>query len=227
MISPTVNAIELSKILKNSVSYSHGFLDGIDANRINFNEDLGLFVEEALGLYIDSKARMSPDQLHHVYEWNRVGIKSARLFDFSVLATKNNIKITGQFLDSRSIPPSGNEPFIKKATIMENKIAVTVSPKNAQALVFEDDGETVFTTSSVYIANPGGDAVAGSFGKVIEEFFNNYLTAGLLQNSGIFDKLSKAKEYSTNFQQGTKKGKSVGVSAGKKYMSLPGGLNIQ
>lgn len=226
MINVTFNPIEFNKILKNSVDYSNGFLDGLDGNRIVFNQELGLFIIEALGLYIDSKARMNPQQLHHVYEWDKVGIRSSRLFDFNVKVTKNLINITGKFLKSKSIPPQGNEPFFDKANIMENKIAITVAPRNASALVFEDEGETVFVTTSVVIENPGGDFVAGAFGRTVEEFFNRYLTYNLLQNSGIFDKLSKPVEYSRYFSQGTKRGRSVGVTAGKKYMSLPGGLDI-
>lgn len=227
MINVTFNPIELNKILKNSVDYSNGFLEGADDNRLIFNEQLGLFIIEALGLYIDSKARMNPQQLHHVYEWDKTGIKSARLFDFNVKVTKNLINITGKFLKSKSIPPRGNEPFSDKAYIMENKIAITVAPKNASALVFEDEGETVFVTTSIVIENPGGDYVAGAFGRCVDEFFNRYLTYGLLNNSGIFDKLSKPVEYSRYFARGTKSGKSVGITAGKKYMSLPGGLDIQ
>jgi len=227
MIKTKVNIKQLNKILNNSVSYSHGFLEGTEISQVLFNEKLGLFIESALKKYIDSKARLNPEQLHHVYEWNKVGSPNDRLFDFSVKASKTLINITGKFLKSYSIPENGTEPFVNKATIMENRIAVTVSPKNVNFLVFEDDGETIFTPNSVYIANPGGDKVAESFGKTFEEFFNVYLTSGLLTSSGLLSKLSNPKEFADWFPEGTRQGRFAGIKAGKKYMDIPNGLIIQ
>lgn len=214
-------------ILNNSIDYSEGFLQGIELNKIIFNEKFALFIEDALKKYIDSKARMNPKQLHHVYEWGQVGSPSARLFDFSAKITKQIIVITGTFLQSSSIPAQGTEPFIDKANIMENKISVVVSPKNSRVLVFEDDGETVFTPNSVYIDSPGGDEVAGAFGKCFEEFFEQYLTSGLLINSGILQDLSIPREFEHSFSEGVKVGKNAGIKAGKKYMDLPDGLAIK
>lgn len=227
MINVTFDNTMFSKKMKNVVLYSDGFFEGAENNLTIFNENLGNFIKKALGEYIDSKARMNPEQLHHVYEWNKVGVKTARLFDFDVFVNRSLITISGRFINSSSNPPGGNDPFINKAYIMENKIAVTIAPKNASVLVFEDDEETVFTTNSVYIANPGGDEVAGSFGVCFEEFFDNYLTSGLLMSAGIFDKLSNPQEYVRYFAQGAKSGKFVGINAGKKYMNIPTGLDIQ
>jgi hypothetical protein len=227
MLKLKVDSKQINKVLNNTVSYSYGFLEGTEINQILFNQKLGLFIESALKKYIDSKARLNPEQLHHVYEWGMTGSPSGRLFDFSVKASKRIITINGKFLKSSSIPPGGNEPFVDKANVMENKISVTVSPKNSKVLVFEDDGETIFTTNSVYIANPGGDAVAEGFGKVCEEFFNVYLTSGLFTSSGIFKKLSNPKEFENWFPEGAKTGKSSGIKAGKKYMDIPDGLIVQ
>ena len=215
------------KILNNTIDYSEGFFQGVELNRMLFNQKFALFIEDALKKYIDSKARMNPDQLHHVYEWGQVGSPSARLFEFSAKTTKQMIVITGTFLQSSSIPPGGTEPFVDKANVMENKISVVVSPKNSRVLVFEDNGETVFTTNSVYIDSPGGDAVAGAFGRCFEEFFERYLTSGLLISSGILQDLSTPKEFEHSFSEGAKIGKNAGIKAGKKYMDLPDGLAIK
>jgi hypothetical protein len=110
--------------------------------------------------------------------------------------------------------------FSNKAEIMENGISVTISPKNSPVLVFQDGGETVFTTKSIYVAHPGGDQVAGSFGRVIEEFFDYYFVFSILQP--LMKKLRNPKEFSAMFSQGTKSGKSVGVIAGRKYFSYDG-----
>ena len=87
--------------------------------------------------------------------------------------------------------------------------------------------QTVFTKKQITISNPGVYLVAGSFAEVVNEFFNNYLTVGLLQSSGILNKLQVPKEYSQYFAQGANGGgRNVGKAAGKKYYSI-GGAEIQ
>ena len=215
-----MNSKELNKKLNNVVQYSNGFFEGVEMERIHFNRILGGYTAEALGYYIDSKARSNPDSLHHIYEWNRVGDKGARLFSFNVNATKSNISFSGKFMPSKSISENSSQPFTNKAEIMENKIAITIEPKNSDVLVFEDDGELVFTASSVYIANPGGDKVAGSFGAVVDEFFSVYFTNSVL--APVVKDLENIREFTDKFSQGSKSGRSVGVSAGRKYMTIKG-----
>lgn len=227
MFQLKIDSKEVNRMLGNTVAYSYGFLEGTEINQIIFNEKLGLFIEDTLNKYIDSRARMNPETLHHVYEWNNVGSPNARLFEFKVKASKRIITINGKFLKSKSIPPNGNEPFIDKAYIMENQISVTVSPSNSSVLVFEDNDEIIFTPNSITIEHPGGEAVSKSFSSAFEDFFNKFLTGSLLVSSGIFDKLSMPKEFSEWFPQGTRTGRSTGIKAGKKYMDLPGGLIVQ
>lgn len=211
---------ELNRILNNSVKYSNGFLDGVDAGQIIFMNRLGQFVADALGQYIDAQARANPEKLHHVYEWSATGSMSARLFDFDVSASKEFINISGKFLPSRSIAENSSEPFVDKAYIMENQISVTISPKNSEVLVFESDGETVFTVNDIYIANPGGDGVANGFGSTVDFFFSNFFTNALLRP--FMKKISTPEEFSQFFAQGTKSGYPVGMSAGQKYITSVG-----
>lgn len=227
MLQLKIDSRQINRILENASSYSYGFLEGTQINQIVFNQKLGLFIENALGKYIDSKAKMNPQSLHHVYEWNRVGSSDSRLFRFNAKVSKTIISITGKFLQSKSLPPSGNEPFSDKANIMENQIAVFVSPKNSSVLVFEDNGETIFTPNTIYIEHPGGAEVAESFAKAFDEFFNIVLTGSLLHSSGIFEKLSNPKEFAQWFPDGVVGGKNVGVKSGKKYMNISEGLSIQ
>jgi hypothetical protein len=42
-------------------------------------------IEKDFGLYIDSQARSKPKQLHHVYEWKKIGTPTARLFDLKLI----------------------------------------------------------------------------------------------------------------------------------------------
>lgn len=220
MISTSVDIKELVNILKNTTNYSKGFVSGAEMNKLEFNRILGGYTAEALKNYIDSKARMNPESLHHVYEWDSVGNLSSRLFDFNVVTKVNSINFSGKFLPSKTPSPNSDDVFSDKANIMENRIGITIEPRNSDILAFEDDGETIFVATSIYIANPGGDAVAGSFGKVVSEFFDKYFTASILQ--GILKDLATPEEFVQYFAQGSKSGRSVGVKAGRKYFSVKG-----
>jgi len=223
MINVRYNTADLNKKIKNVVQYTYGFEKGIKENKKNFNLQLGKYSLEILNKYIDSKARMSPDKLHHVYEWGSVGSPESRLFDIDVSATQNNIVFYGKFLPSKSISDTSDEPFINKAEVMENAILIEISPRSSNVLAFEAEGEAVFSADSIYISNPGGDSVAGSFGNVVEEFFENYYTNVVLMQSGIFKKLSNPLEYSAGFSAGASGGGfSAGRAAGKKYLTVRG-----
>lgn len=213
-----INSKDVSKVLKNTVNFSYGFLDGVEIQKIIFNEKLGEYTVNILNKYIDSQAKINPESLHHIYEWNNVGNKNYRLFKITSSASKNNILFTGSFLPSKT-SINGNQPFVNKAEIMENAIAITVEPKNSNVLVFEDEGDTIFTANSVYIAHPGGDAVAGSFAAIIESFFSNYFKNAFLQP--LINDLMTVKEFSELFPQGAKGGgRDVGIAAGKKYLDI-------
>lgn len=216
---------ELNKILGNTVSYSQGFFDGIELERLSFNRFLGGFTAEALSKYIDMKAKSNPNSLHHVYEWGMTGKENGRLFSFKVNATKTSISIDGSFLKSKKPSPDTTDIFYDKANIMENGISITIEPKQSSVLVFEDNGETVFTTKSIFIEHPGGDEVAGSFGSAVDSFFSQYFTNALLRP--VIMDLQNADEFRRNFKSGARGGgRPVGVRAGREYFRLSG-VNIE
>lgn len=217
MITARIESTDFKKVFNNTIQYTEGFIQGINLNRLEFNRVLGGYTAEALGMYIDSKARSNPEMLHHVYEWKKTGNRSSRLFKINVNATNTSIILNGKFILSSQPASESGQVFYNKAEVMENGISITISPKNSPVLVFQDGAETVFTTNSIYVAHPGGDQVAGSFGEVIEEFFNYYFVFSILQP--LMKKLRNPKEFSAMFSQGTKSGKSVGVIAGRKYFS--------
>lgn len=211
---------DLERTLNNSVDYSQGFLNGVQLQRVPFTKFLGGFILEAMYKYIDSRARMNPNKLHHVYEPGEVGTERGRLFTLSVMPTRRGLTFTGNFKQSVKPSENSNVPFADKASIMENGISITIEPKNSDVLAFEDDGETVFTTEAIYVAHPGGDEVAGSFGKTVEEFFSVYLNSALL--APIYKDLATAEEFAQNFAAGSRGGRSVGVRAGRKYLTVSG-----
>ena len=220
MINVKINAMQLNKTLNNVVDYSEGFLKGIDMKSIEFNNEVANFTHAALNKYIDSQARMNPLRLHHVYEWGKAGNQSSRLFEFDTRVLGRTISFSGKFLPSKSISNTSSEPFVNKANIMENDIQVVIEPKNSDVLVFENNGETVFTTNAIYIDHPGGDEVAGSFGETVSNFFDNYFTNGLLKP--LINKLSTASECAASFSSGARSGSNVGIRAGKEYLNLKG-----
>jgi hypothetical protein len=212
-----------TKTMRDAVSYSNGFFDGVQMNRVRFNQQLGELAVEMLNKYIDSRARADQDSLHHVYEWGSTGDSGSRLFKIDAKASATNIVFFGEFLPSRSTSDTSDEPFVNKAEVMENSILVEVIPKD-NVLAFEgDDGETVFTAETVYIANPGGDEVAGSFGRVAEDFFDSHFTAQVLMQTGLVNKLSNPVEFSQNFAAGANGGgRGLGIKSGQKYLTVRG-----
>lgn len=175
------------------------------------------YTREALYKYIDSRARANPNALHHVYEPNQVGNSGARLYKFEIIPALTKITFIGEFLPSSVPSENSREAFVNKASIMENGIAITITPKNSDVLVFENDGELVFTRNAITIDHPGGDAVAGSFGEVVDQFFTQYLTNALLKP--LFKDLSTADEFVKSFSTGTR---AAGVRAGRKYLQVSG-----
>ena len=223
MLYAKFSTAEVERIIGNVAEYSKGFLDGIDLEKIVFMNMLAEFVVDALYKYIDAQARGNPDALHHVYEWGGAGSPGARLYTLNAKATSSFIHIGGNFLPSSSVSDTATEPFTDKANIMENRIAITVSPRDSDVLVFDYNGQTVFTMNDIYIANPGGDEVAGSFGRTVETFFGQYLTNMLL--APFFRDLERAEEFTQNFRAGSRGGYPVGVKAGREYLRLPlGGI---
>ena len=217
LVSIKIDTRDLSRKIRGTVNYTQGFFYGVETEKITFMRFLAGFTREALYKYIDSRAKVNPNALHHVYEPNQVGSSSARLYKFSATATINNIMFAGEFLPSTRPSDTSDEPFRNKAEIMENGIAITITPKDSDFLVFEDNGETFFTRNSITIEHPGGDEVAGSFGMVVDDFFSQYLTTALF--APIFKDLQTADEYIKNFSSGTR---AAGVLAGKRYLSVTG-----
>lgn len=222
MIGLRYDKRSFNKTLYNAIEYSKGFLEGAELGTIVFNTQLAAITEQALKKYIDIKAKANPESFHHIYEWQRVGDPSARLFEIFGTASKNNIVFTGEFLPSSSVSENSNEPFVDKAKVMENRISILVEPRSADALVFDIDGQQVFTVNSIFVENPGGDEVAGSFGRAVDDFFEVYFTTTVLKQSGIYEQLGFPKEFTQYFSSGAKIGRAAGRKAGMEYMTIKG-----
>lgn len=144
------------------------------------------------GNYIDAKARTNPKSLHHVYEWKKVGNPSSRLFALTMIDGSGiSFKIGYEFKESKSFVPTQKgrrkHVFKNKASVMEAGQPLVISPRNAQRLVFEVDGETVFLPigRSVTIKSPGGRKSTNQFDLAYSQFFRGNLVNESVKRSGF------------------------------------------
>lgn len=214
-----LNTIIFEKQLDNLIEYSLGFLDGAQSGKKIFLDNLAKGTVEALKLYIDAMARSNPQSLHHVYEWYKTGSRDGRLFDISYRITNLGISIDSNFRQSQSVQSGSYEPFYNKAKIMENRTPVVIRPKGNNPLVFEDNGERVFTRKPIVNQFPGGREVQGSYEKTFDDFMTKYFAQSFLTSSGLYDYLSNPTIYKKNFKAGLKAGKSVGQATGFRWIT--------
>lgn len=218
----TVDSKQFKKDMNNIVNYSIGFLEGAKRGKTIFLKTLGMQTVELMKEFIDSNARVNPQMLHHVYEWTMTGSPEARLYDISYTTSNLGLSFRSSFSQSKSIKDGSRTPFYDKARIMEEGIPVTIRPKVAQVLAFEDNGETVFTRGPVQVLNPGGTEVEGGFEKVFDMFFNKYFSQAFLRTSGIARYLENPQAYKKDMPAGKRMGKSKGLSTGYRWIANAG-----
>ena len=218
----TFDSKQFKKDMNNIVNYSIGFLEGAQRGKTIFLKTLGMETVELMKEFIDSNARVNPQMLHHVYEWTMTGSPEARLYDISYTTSNLGLSFRSSFSQSKSIKDGSRTPFYDKARIMEEGIPVTIRPKVAQVLAFEDNGETVFTRGPVQVLNPGGTEVEGGFEKVFDMFFNKYFSQAFLRTSGIARYLENPQVYKKDMPAGKRMGKSKGLSTGYRWIANAG-----
>lgn len=216
------NSVQFKKDMSNIVDYSVGFLEGIHRGKTVFLKTLGLETVELMKEFIDSNARVNPEMLHHIYEWHQTGSPSARLYDISYTTSQLGLSFKSSFSQSTSIKNGSRTPFYDKARIMEEGIPVTIRPRLAQVLAFEDNGEMVFTKNEVRVDNPGGTAVEGGFEKVFDMFFNRYFSQAFLRVSGVAKYLENPIVYKKDMPAGKRMGRSKGISTGYRWIANAG-----
>jgi hypothetical protein len=210
--------------LSNIAKYAEGFVEGVNAGKNQFLDNLGQSVIESLKDFIDLNARVDPESLHHVYEWYQVGQESGRLFDINYSVSGGGLSINSSFRQSQSVANGANNPFYDKAKIMENGIPVTIRPKYSQVLMFDDNGEKVFTKKEVNVDRPGGASVQGSFEKVFDMFFSTYFSQSFLSASGLRKYLENPIEFKTKLNAGKSGGRALGKQTGYNWIVKAGGM---
>jgi hypothetical protein len=219
MISAKFNSDEFLKDMNQIVEYSTGFIEGAQRGKVELLENIGKTIVDAIKQFIDSNARVSPQALHHVYEWYRTGSPESRLFDINYVATHVGLSFSSTFRQSVSVKMGSKVPFYDKAEIMERGVPVTIVPSSRKPLVFESGGEMVFTKSPVTVSNPGGDAVEGSYQKIFNEFFEKYFSQSFLRSSGILNHLNDPTPFKSNLSGAKQGGKSFGINVGYRWIT--------
>lgn len=215
----STNTKSFEKQMNNIVNYSFGFLDGVQKGKSVFLNNLGHGVLTALYDYIDASARSNPRAMHHIYEWMQTGSPDARLYDLNYTVSNLGLSFKSRFIQSQSSSRDSNTPFYDKARIMEQGIPVKISPVKSDVLVFEANGETVFTKKEVTVENPGGTEVVGSFERAVDEFMLGYFKQSFIRASGLYDYISKPILYKANVAAGSRMGRSKGIDTGFKWIA--------
>ena len=205
--------------MNNLTAYANGFIDGAQMSKGIALENMGSQVSEVVGQYIDSIAAANPEALHHVYEWGQTGISSARLFELGYSVSGKGLSINSTFTQSRSMQEGSNTPFYDKASVMENGIPVTISPKNKTTLVFQQDGQTIYTKKDVVVSRPGGSAVAGSFENTFNDVVNVYISQAIFDVTDVGLSIKNTRIFKDNIKRGVSGGRSVGIATGKKWIT--------
>jgi hypothetical protein len=208
------DAKDLINTLRNTTEYTKGFLTEVKVLEPNITNKISGLSIDVFYEYLDGLARNHPGMLHHVYEWGQVGDPFARLFLLNKVIAGNRGTINAEFLQSNSISETSTTSFYDKASVMEEGIPVVVNEKDARVLFFEIDGEEFFRNGPIYIANPGGSEVRGSFLKAFNEFYTNYFTNFYLKSIGFYKHFENPKDFVLNFNSAVKSGGASGK--GKK-----------
>jgi len=216
------NSKKFKKEMNNIVNYSFGFLDGVQKGKTPFLRSLGVNTVEIMKQFVDSNARVNPEMLHHIYEWNRTGSPGARLYDISFTTSNIGLSFKSSFRQSESIQNGSKTPFYDKARIIENGISVLIKPKTSEVLAFEEDGEMVFTKKPIRVENPGGTEAQGGFERTLDLFFDKYFSQSFLRTSGVAQYLENPEVYKKNLRAGKARGRSKGVSVGYVWVANAG-----
>lgn len=208
--------------MSNVVNYAQGYLEGVKAGKPGMLGKMGRTIKQLLEEYIDANARVNPQELHHVYEWYKAGSPEARLFDISSTVYGGGLTIKSTFSQSRSIANGSIEPFYDKASIMEKGIPVVIKPKRSNVLVFDDNGETIFTKGPITIDSPGGDYVEGSFENIVNSFFTRYFSQSYLTASGFTAHIKNPAEFKANMGRAKTGGKALGRQIGYNWIVKAG-----
>lgn len=225
MFTVDFNAKKMVKTINNIIEYSDGYIAETKKNEKKIATKMAKISIPAFYQYLDGLARIHPEMLHHVYEWGEVGSPAGRLVDLKTIDIGKIVNINADLLESTSIKEGSEEPFYDKAMIMEYGETVTVTEKEANVLFFEVDGIEYFRKGPITIANPGGEAVRGSFVNAFNEFYTKYFSQVYLRSIEFYKSLEKANDYRKNIKVSAKSAnpRTLGKNSALQWVAgIPG-----
>lgn len=211
-----VNSKDVEKVIRNTIEYTDGFLEEFKRQEPTILRDV---MEASIDIFyedLDQMATSSPNRFHHLYEWDQVGEPSARLVELDAQLKSKVGNIRAFFLESFSLPtnrpdsfgiaPETYEPFSFKAEVMENGSGVIIQPKNFSKLKFAIGENMYYSENPIFVSNPGGNDVQGSFTAFFKMFFSKkYFVNKVLYSDLNFQKyFSKPVTYEKNYKRAAK-----------------------
>lgn len=177
-----------------------------------FKKTIYTQINKDFGEYMDAQARSKPRSFHHVYEWKKSGLSTARLFKLKMIDTTGiSFKIDFEFTPSKSAVPTSKgrrrHVFVSKASVMEAGMPLTIAPRAAERLVFETDTGTVFMPkgASVTVKRPGGTGVKNQFTLYYSRWFSSNLVNLSIKRSGFQQIFNSAMSKSLRLPSSIKK----------------------
>jgi hypothetical protein len=175
---------------------------------------------------VDNYSRINPKKMHHVYEWGKIGNKSARLF---VLERQSiidgSLLISANFLPSKLPVPinpellnpgktgkrvSRKSIFANKAQVMESGAPVSFSAKRVLAFMGGNGIVFIKPGTQVNILHPGGVQTKNAFAEYLLEWNTNNGSV-VIESSGLYERIANdvSKVLSTKGSGATKVQRAV------------------
>lgn len=160
-------------------------------NKTKINRGAAILVKNYFSQYVDARAKKDHASYHHVYEFNKTGDSSSRLFRCDVKSTPDGSATISYSFVPAKIPNDRGYMFENKAQVMETGQPLSINAKNQEYMKFMlEDGRFV-TTKHVTVENPGGPAVKNSF----ENTFNRFMATEpllILKKSRYYERIELA-----------------------------------
>lgn len=155
---------------------------------------------------VDRHAALNPKAMHHVYEWNKLGNPSARLFILKRTNTYGgNLIINSEFKQSRIPVPINPEMLIpgktgklvnrrnifqNKASVMEAGQPITYEAQRMLAFYGRAGIRFIRPGTVINIKNPGGVATKNAFSTFMLDWYNSNAKS-IMDASGLYERIVK------------------------------------
>ena len=145
-------------------------------------------------------------RMHHLYEWNRIGNPSARLFVLNKVSMLNgSISIQANFLQSKTPVPINPELllpgrtgkivtkrniFRDKAKVMEEGRPVSYETRSMLAFMGTSGLSFIRPGTLVNIRNPGGTYVKGALASFMSAWYAKNSQV-IMDSSGLYERIAE------------------------------------